>query len=181
MQSNYIHDERDKEIMHKSRARVETMSIIHEKLYNKTGSSKINLGNYFRDLSGHLFKIYNGRTNNIKSVIESDNIEVNIDTIIPCGLIINELISNSIKFANPSKENLEINIKLSKQQDIFKINYRDNGEGIDIANEMNNNDSLGLRIVNTLVDQLEGRMTVGSPGGAEFNIEFKEIKYKDRI
>ncbi len=182
LQSKYIFDKRDFEIFNKSRARVETMSLIHEKLYKSSDLENIDLGNYLKDLTNQLLKAYGMDSTQVNLYVNSENVRVGIDTAIPCGLIANELVSNSLKhaFRINQKGNIEINIKKDNENIIFTIN--DDGVGLPPNFDIENTDSLGLQLVTTLAKQLDGVIEVGSSReGTVFSLTFPEVKYKERM
>ena len=182
LQSRYIYDKRDLEIFNKSRARVETMSLIHEKLYKSVDLANINMTNYIRDLTGHLFKAYGVNPADYKLTINSEEVNLGIDTAIPCGLIINELVSNSLKHAFRINQTGEIEINICLKECSIILNVSDNGVGLPKDFNMENTDSLGLQLVSTLAKQLDGDISINSSSsGASFSFTFPELKYKERI
>lgn len=181
LQSRYVFDPRDLEIFNKSRSRVETMSLIHEKLYKSADISQIDMGNYLKDLVGHLLKAYNLSTARIEFTISAENILMSIDTAIPCGLIVNELINNILKHAFPDGYNGKIELNLRRSDENVVLEVIDNGVGIPDSFDMDKNDSLGMQLVDTLVRQLDGVIEVTGTEGTRFSIEFRELKYKERI
>ncbi len=181
LQSRFVYDKRDLDIFNKSRSRVETMSLIHEKLYKSSDISQIDIGNYLRDLVSHLLKAYNVNTSEIEFSITSENILLTIDTSIPCGLIVNELINNILKHAFPPGHKGRISVDVKKQGEKIHLTVSDNGIGIPADYEPDNSDSLGMQLIETLVKQLEGTVKVDNTNGTAFKIEFEEIRYKERI
>lgn len=181
LQSKFVFDPRDLEIFNKSRSRVETMSLIHEKLYKSADISQIDIGNYLYDLVKHLLNAYNISTAQIDFSINAQNILMSIDTAIPCGLIVNELINNILKHAFPDgyKGKIELNLRRSDENVILEVN--DNGIGIPETFDMDKNDTLGMQLIYTLVKQLDGVIEVNRTGGTRFSVEFRELKYKERI
>ncbi len=182
LQSRYIYDKRDLEIFNKSRARVETMSLIHEKLYKSADLENINMGIYLRDLTGQLFKAYGVSPADFKLNVNSDEVNVGIDTAIPCGLIINELVSNALKHAFRINQLGEIEINVSSKEGNIILDISDNGVGLPKDFELEKTDSLGLQLVSTLIKQLDGEIAIDSSSkGTEFIITFPELRYKERI
>jgi PAS domain S-box-containing protein len=182
LQSKYIFDRRDLEIFNKSRARVETMSLIHEKLYKSVDLANINMANYLKDLTGHLFKAYSMNPADFILNVNSENVNAGIDTAIPCGLIINELVSNALKhaFRINQKGKIEINVCLNEGNIILRV--CDNGVGLPKDFEIEKSDSLGLQLVCTLVKQLDGNISINSSSaGTAYTISFPELRYKERI
>ncbi len=187
LQSNRITDETYRGLFMESQARVETMALIHEKLYKSDDLGKINFSEYGNSLVQGLsqsYRIQPGIAVDFK--IEIDNINLNIETAIPCGLIINELVSNSLKHAFPtasqiSNKNPEIYVKLSMgDEGRFHLCIGDNGVGMSEEIDINQLDSLGLRIVQGLTKQLDGKSKFSFNDGFRYENEFDEIKYTDR-
>ena len=119
---------------------------------------------------------------NVKFNVDVEDIFLNIETAIPCGLIINELVSNSLKYAFLNQQNGEISIKLLDDNGEFNLYIDDNGSGLpenfDLKDVKN---SLGLRLVNLLVEQLEGTIELDNNNGTKFLIKFRELEYKKRF
>jgi PAS domain S-box-containing protein len=182
LQSRYIFDTRDLEIFNKSRARVETMSLIHEKLYRSVDLANISMGTYLRDLTGHLFKAYGVGPEDIRLVINSEDVNVGMDTAIPCGLIINELISNSLKHAFGNTQKGRIGINISVVNGSINLKVCDDGIGLPKDFDFEKTDTLGLQLVSTLIKQLDGEIFIKSSLiGTEYAIAFPELRYKERI
>ena len=106
---------------------------------------------------------------------------MNIDTSVPCGLITSELISNSLKYAFPDNRNGQINISLKKLDKQYVLTIADNGIGLPEDLDYKTMDSLGLKIVNSLVDQIDGEILLERNNGTTFKILFKELKYRERL
>lgn len=181
LQSNFVYDKRDLEIFNKSRSRIETMSMIHEKLYKSDDISRINIAIYLNDLVTHLLKAYHLNSSKIDFELNTDNILMTIDTAIPCGLIVNELINNILKHAFPDGYNGKITLNLFKSGEFLHMEVLDNGIGFPENFNKESTDSLGFKLVDTLVKQLDGNIDVIKNKGTHFIIKFKEIKYKERI
>ncbi len=187
LQSNRITDETYRGLFMESQARVETMALIHEKLYKSNDLGRIDFSEYGNSLIQGLsqsYRIQPGIAVDFK--IEIDNINLNIETAIPCGLIINELISNSLKHAFPTASQIsdtkpEIYVKLSMgDEGRFHLCIGDNGVGMSEEIDINHLDSLGLRIVQGLTKQLDGKSKFSFNDGFKYDNEFDEIKYTDR-
>jgi PAS domain S-box-containing protein len=181
LQSKFIYDERDLDIFNKSRSRVETMSLIHEKLYRSADLTKIDMMNYLKDLTVHLLQVYNITPGDVNISINAEGINLGIDTAIPCGLIINELISNSLKHAFRIGQKGNISINLCKEDSIIKLFVSDDGMGLSKDFDVSHSDTLGLKLVETLIKQLDGTFEVVSKKGCKYSFEFKELKYRERI
>jgi len=184
LQSTYIKDEQGLAMFKDSQNRIRSMALIHEKLYQSKDLSRINFGEYIHDLSMTLLRSYNASSQSISLETNVNNIWLNIDTAIPCGLIVNELISNSLKHAFPThleKDN-EICIKIdSSEQDKFTLLVSDNGIGLPADLDFQNTESLGLELVCTLAEQLDGTIEVKTEKGTTFKITFAEVGNIGRI
>jgi PAS domain S-box-containing protein len=173
LQSMQIMDDDLKAMFRESQGRVQTMAIVHEKMYQSADLAKIGFSDYIRDLTRELFVSYGVDSSKITSNISVQNINLGVDVAIPCGLIINELISNSIKHAFPRGKEGEININLiSEENNKYKLIVGDNGVGFPEGFDLNHLESLGLRLVNTLVGQLDGKIELDNDNGSTFKIEF---------
>ncbi len=178
LQSNWIKDKDDLELFKESQSRVKTMAIIHENLYQSADFASINFEEYIQSLVSYLLMYYSAE--GIKMEINVKEIVLNMETAVPCGLIINELVSNSLKHAFPENTG-KIKIELYPEGDCFTLIVGDDGIGIPPELDVKNPEKLGLQLVNSLTDQLEGKIEFNGTDGTEFKINFKELIYKDRI
>ena len=181
LQTKYIEDEKAVDILKESQNRVRSMAMIHEKLYQSKDLSHINFDDYIQSLVSKLFYSYNTEKTYIKPIFEVENLSLNIDTAVPCGLIISELVSNSLKYAFPTGMNGEILVSLKFVDNKYELIISDNGIGIPAEIDLNKLDTLGLLLVTTLTEQIDGEITINRNHGTEFIIRFEEIKYKNRI
>ncbi len=177
LQSDKIKDQQALEIFRDSQNRVRSMALIHEKLYQAKDLAKIDLSSYLHSLIGYLFRSYGTNASGIRLQVHAENIFLGIDMAMPCGLIINELVSNALKHAFPAGRNGEISIELSRHnQHGYTLCVRDNGVGIKADMDLDNAPTLGLQLVNTLVQQMDGTVELERNGGTAFNIRFTEVK-----
>ncbi|XWK86731.1 MAG: PAS domain S-box protein [Phormidium sp.] len=174
LQSGYIKDEEALVVFTESYNRVRSMALIHEKLYQSKGLARIDAVDYIHDLTDNLFRSYNVNTNSIKLNLQIEHIELDIDTAIPCGLIINELVSNSLKYAFVDKGKGELYISFSHQEESQEITLviSDNGIGLPADFDVTEIESLGLQLVYNLTEQLDGKIEINSDQGASFKITF---------
>jgi two-component sensor histidine kinase len=168
-------------VLKESQNRVRSMAIVHEKLYQSKDLTHINFVDYTQSLVYNLFYSYDIDNTQIKSILKIEDISLNIETAVPCGLIISELISNSLKYAFPNKMNGEIIISLKYEKDNYQLCISDNGIGLPEDINFNNIKTLGLLLVNSLTEQIDGEVTIYRDHGTKFKITFKEQIYKKRI
>ena len=174
LQSRYIKDEATLAAIRESQNRVKAMSLVHEKLYKSESLSRIDLHDYIRFLGTGLFQFYGAKSRGIQLSLDISNVDLGINATIPLGLIINELISNSLKYAFPEGRKGEISISVRRDDHALTIVYQDNGIGIPSELDWRNTQSLGLRLVNTLVDQMDGTVDLDRTGGTKFMIVVNE-------
>ncbi len=181
LQSDYLENEKDKNIFRDSQSRVKSMAIIHEKLYQSSNFSEIDFKGYIDSLTSYLFQSYPINPSKIKFESDIDDITLSMDTAIPCGLIINELVSNSLKYAFPEDRDGKIKIKLKSSGDHFVLEIEDNGIGFPENFNIDDNESLGLKLVSSLTRQIDGQLELLVNEKTKFRIIFSEIEYKSRI
>lgn len=175
LQSGYIQDKFAGEIFKESRNRVKSMALIHEKLYLSKDLARIDFAEYVRHLTTHLLRSYGANARAVRLSIDIEKILLDIDTAIPCGLIVNELVTNSLKYAFPPGVEGEIQITMHQESDgQLALVVRDNGAGLPPNFNFNNTGSLGLQLVSTLTDQLEGTIQLNRTGGTTFKILLRQ-------
>ena len=173
LQSAYIKDEKLQDAFRESRDRIQTMALIHEKLYQSEDLANINFKEYIRTLANGLFQSYGALSDKVKLKIDVGDISLGINTAIPCGLIINELVSNALKHAFPDGREGEIRIAFHARGERTELVVSDNGVGIPDDVGFINAGTLGLRLVTILAeDQLNGKVTLNRHKGTEFKITF---------
>ncbi|MHB8054008.1 MAG: two-component regulator propeller domain-containing protein [Candidatus Aminicenantales bacterium] len=175
LQSASIADQAVVDILKKSRDRVHSMALIHERLYQSRDLARIDFEEYLKKLIVHLFNSYRVDPRTVALRIEVKDIILDINTGIPCALIANELISNALKYAFPAdhKTGGEIAIDFRREGDgPYVLTVRDNGVGLPAGFSLDTASSLGLQIVRDLVAQLDGTIGVESRGGTIYTITF---------
>ena len=171
LQSGYIKDKQALEIFQDSQNRVRAMALIHENLYQTNDLAKIEFSEYIRKLKINLIRCYNSNNININANIEE--VYLKIDTAIPCALIINELVSNSMKHAFINNDEGEVYVEfITLQKGKYSLSVSDNGVGVRENIDSLKKQSLGLKLVWNLVEQLEGTIIYNSKLGASFRITF---------
>lgn len=178
LQEEFSNDKKISDVIKESQNRIASMALIHEKLYRSENLSKIDFKDYVEDLVSGLFESYGITESKVGLRINAENISMGIDVAIPCGLIINELISNSLKHAFPEGEKGEIEIYICLEgEDMIELFVQDNGIGIPEGIDFRKTESLGLHIVNILVEnQLHGEITMNKNNGTKFKIRFRGMK-----
>lgn len=180
LQSSQIDDQRVIDLYRESQNRIMSIALIHENLYQSEDLSNINFANYVKSLIDDLFNSYGVDSSKIQIDIQIKDIIMGIETAIPCGLIINELISNTLKHAFPQGEG-EIQVELyEKDEGNYSLRVKDNGEAFPEGFKIGTTDTLGMKLISSLVSQLDGEI-IFNKDDKEFLIDFQELKYKERI
>ncbi|MEI2583573.1 PAS domain S-box protein [Scytonema sp. PRP1] len=173
MQSRRAQDQGTMILFQESQNRVQSMALIHEHLYQSPELSQIDFGQYIHSLTNNLLRCYGMSQKTIALKIETNGIKLSLDTAIPCGLLINELVSNSLKYAFPNDKSGEIIIRLMPETDkTITLTVGDSGIGIPETLDWQNTNSLGLRIVHNLTKQLKGNILLEGDRGTTFHITF---------
>lgn len=152
--------------------RVRTMGLIHELLYNSENLSKINFTRFIQDLSMHLLNLYQSNDRRTKLNLERSSRELPLDQAIPCGLILNEAMTNSLKYAFPNGRKGSISVTLNQDDTECVFSISDDGIGIAPDIDINNSASLGLKLIKSLTMQLNGNLSVVRNNGTSFTIRF---------
>lgn len=174
----------DKEIVEAfldSRNRVRSMALIHEELYQSGDMSTIDFADYTRNLLNFLSKSYVMQSKAIKLNSKIENVYLGMDTAIPLGMIINELVSNSLKHGYPDAVEGNVNVTLELDGNEFTLNVSDDGIGFPENVDFRQTTSLGLQLVTILVDQINGTIELEKNGVTSFKIRFKELKCKVKV
>jgi two-component sensor histidine kinase len=154
LQSDYIKNEEDKELLKDSQNRIKSMALVHEKLYRSDDLDKINFEGYIQNLANELYRSYVINIDKIKLKMEVADVKLKINNAIPCGLI----------------------IILRKNNNVIELIVSDNGIGIPEDVDFKNTESLGMQLVTSLVEhQLQGEIHLNKKNGTEFLIRFKEV------
>ena len=183
LQEDAMEDPKGVEILRESQNRVKSMALIHEQLYGTADLAKIDFGRYVHSLTANLFDAYGIDPACLRLDIKADDISLGVDMAVPCGLIVNELVSNAIKHAFPQTTGgtIEIIIRILKAGQM-EIVVADDGIGLVATPDATDTHSLGLRLIDTLTTQLGGTLTVGTEKGARFSIimNIPEPREKER-
>ena len=168
LQSQSLKDEGTKMLFRESMGRIKSIALVHEQLYRSDNLSQIEYGGYLRKMFGPLFESYKADARRIAMVIEADNVMVTIEKAVPCSLIVNEMMSNSLKYAFPGdkKGEIRINFALDESKENYILDYSDNGIGLPEGFVPGKTGSLGTTLINGLTKQLKGTLMMipGGPG-----------------
>jgi PAS domain S-box-containing protein len=173
LQSRAVPDPEMRKMFQESQNRVYSMALLHETLYQSDNLSQIDFPEYIRQLADHLFRSYGVAAERIRLRTEVESLSLHLDAAIPCGLIINELVSNSLKYAFPEGRTGEIRIGLHGQADgMARLVVADNGVGLNSEVDWATTRSLGLRLVRSLAQQLGAEIEVRPEAGTEIKLLF---------
>jgi two-component sensor histidine kinase len=173
MQTRHAGDKVEDGIFRESQDRIRAMAAVHSMLYKSESLAEINFGEYVRETAGHLFRSYNTNPKAVSLLIHAEDVMISINTAIPCGLIINELISNVLKHAFPDGRSGEIRVEMKKDENGIRIIFEDNGAGFPEGIDFHNTETLGLQLINMLVAQLDGAIEMDRNGGTRYVITLK--------
>ncbi|WP_321421976.1 sensor histidine kinase [uncultured Methanobacterium sp.] len=174
LQSRYIKDDATREIFKESQTRAQSMALIHERLYRSGDLKSIAFSEYIRSLTRDIFNTYNTSSGRIQLQMDVQNIMVDVNSAVPLGLIINELVTNSLKYAFPNDQEGIIRIQFHKEGDDYLLEVGDNGVGIPDDFDILKSDSLGMLLVNSLTSQIQGELELKREKGTTFIIRFRE-------
>jgi len=172
LQSRAIEDGALRKMFQESQNRVHSMALIHESLYQSANLSEIDFPAYIDQLGEYLFRSYGIDSTRVKLEAFIDQLRLTIDSAVPCGLIINELVSNCLKYAFPGGRNGKIRIEMH-EDDKHSIRLAVSDNGVGLPDGAGGSKSLGLRLVRTLADQLGATVEMTSSGGARTVLTFQ--------
>ena len=174
LQKDQVKDISTLRALRDSQSRVRSMALIHEKLYQSQSLAKIDFAEYVQSLTKDLFRSYQRTLGNIRLNIHADQVSLDLDYAVPCGLILNELMTNTLKYAFPDGRDGSIWIDLHAEPDqTLILRVADDGIGLPAGLDILKNKSLGLQLVNSLVKQINGTLVVESSSGTAFQVSFK--------
>jgi PAS domain S-box-containing protein len=181
LQAGHPLNEDARAILKEAQVRIQAMSLVHEKLYKSAHLSQIDFGEYINSLALHLFHVYGVKADLVRLETEFEDVNLDIASAMPCGLILNELISNALKYAFPGNRAGVVRIALKRGTgDLIKVLVADDGIGFPEGLDFSKAESFGLQIVNLLVGQLDGTIELDRTNGTAFTVSFYELKYPAR-
>jgi len=182
LQSQSVTDPKVLELFEDSQARVKAMALLHETLYQLQDLSRIDMAGYISKLTGQLFKSYGISPDTIRLTLNVAPVSFSLDTAIACGLLINELVSNSLKHAFPNGHTGEVAIHLlSNSHGTHVLTVSDNGVGLPSTFEVGKAKSIGWQLVPMLVEQLNGTFELHRNAGTTVTVTFSELSYTGRV
>ena len=176
LQTSYVQDDYTIELLRECQNRIKSMAFIHESLYQSKDISNIHFNSYIENLCTNLHYSYSSNNKQIGLNFDFEEVLLKLDTAIPCGLIVNELISNALKYAFADQDSGNINVSIKTTgEDQYCLEVGDDGKGLEEGFVVEDSDSLGLQLVVTLVDQIDGELEVIRDNGLKFIIRFKDL------
>jgi len=172
LQSSQVNDEETMDLFRESENRARSMALIHERLYRSEDLKNIDLAEYLGRLASEIFRSYSADSR-IRMNLEIDELRVDVETAVPLGLIVNELLTNAVKHAFPDGEGT-VTVSLRRRNSRVILEVSDDGKGFPEDIDWESSPSLGLQLVRSLTEQIDGEVEMISDGGTTFRITFKE-------
>jgi two-component sensor histidine kinase len=174
LQKEQVHDLRDGELLQECRNRVRAMALVHDTLYRSSDLSRIEFREYLEILLVDLTRACLVEPGRITVRMIGEPVTLGIDTAVPCGIIVNELVTNALRHAFPEERSGVIEVNLTQENDVIRITVTDNGAGMPSELDPTTSDTLGFNLVTILVGQIGGNLAVtSSPQGTAFSVRFK--------
>ena len=172
LQTGYIKDEGTLKTLKDGQSRVRSMALVHERFYQSEELTEINFSEYIEKLCQFLYQSYGDKTDRISLQVEGDKIKFDMDTAMPCGLLVNEIVSNAYKYAFPGQRSGRILIRLKRVNEKVVLLVEDNGAGLPEDFDIDNSQSLGMQLIQALTSQLDGELVVKREKGLSFEVSF---------
>jgi len=174
LQSDYITDGQSLEIFRESKNRIRSIALVHEKLYQAKNFTAIDFNSYLESLTDHILRSYVVDPERTTLEIDAEDVELGIDDAIPCGLIVNELVSNSLKYAFPHSQCGKITVRFENgDNESIVLTVADSGIGLPADLDISATETLGLQLVTILTKQLRGTIELDRERGTKFTIKFQ--------
>jgi two-component sensor histidine kinase len=168
LERNKVENKEVVAILNKSKRRIEAIALIHKKLYQDENFNRVDFKSYIEELMNSQKAL----NSNLKCIVDSEDVVFSLDTAVPLGLIISEMITNSVKHAFDGVDSPELKIKLTHKENGYELIVHDNGIGLPVDFDLDNPLSLGVEIINALAEQIEARIEFSNDNGAKFKIHF---------
>jgi two-component sensor histidine kinase len=173
LQARYLPDPAARAIFSQSQNRVQSIALVHERLYESADLSHVNFSKYLTVLLDNIFDTYDATSRGIGKVIDVGDANLTVDIAVPCGLIVNELVTNALKHAFPDGRKGVVRVSLREQQEgTLELTIQDDGAGIPSGIDPRNTVSLGLDLVTTFAEQLSAEVDIVREGGTSFRFRF---------
>jgi len=176
IQSQTLKDEEAAEVIKESRQRVQSMAFIHQNLYQSSSVQEIEINNYINNLADHLFQSYNIRKDKIRFTTDIDKINLHSDTVIPLGMILNELISNSLKYAFKDMEEGEISVAMKQRENELLLQVKDNGKGLPAGFDISKLQSFGFKVIRAFAQKLKAKLVIDGSHGTDVQLVISKFK-----
>lgn len=173
LQLKYGGDQDPPTLFRNCQNRIRSMALIHERLYRSGDLSRVDFGYYVRNLTSYLSRTYADSSQPVQVSVEIGNVLLGVDLAIPCGLIVNELVTNCFRHAFVDGREGRVTITMTQNESVYRLSVRDNGVGLPPGFEQRQTATLGLQLVETLTDQINGVLEMQGTGGAQFSIVFR--------
>jgi two-component system, sensor histidine kinase PdtaS len=177
LQSKYIKDDDARGIFKESQNRAKSMALIHERLYRSSDLKSIDFADYLRSLTRELFDTYATERGRVRLEMDVDDVMVDVNNAVPLGLIINEMVTNSLKYAFPDDMEGIIRIEFHKESEEYHLMVSDTGVGIPDDFNVEKSDSLGMLLIHSLTSQIQGEMELKRHPGTTFSIKFRDPQF----
>lgn len=176
IQSQTLKDEEAADVIRESRQRVQSMAFIHQNLYQSNSVQEIEINNYITSLANHLFESYNIRKDKIHFSTDIDKINLHSDTVIPLGMILNELISNSLKYAFKDIEEGEIKVSMKQKENELLLQVKDNGRGLPAGFDISKLQSFGFKVIRAFAQKLKAKLSIDGSHGTDVQLLISKFK-----
>ena len=176
LQAGELQDPSTRDILDEVTHRVRSMALVHEKLYQSADLSQIDFAGYAKSLLGYLWRAYGTADSDIRLAMDVEPVSLTVNTAVPCGLILNELVSNALKHAFRARKDGEVTVSIHSAQGMIRLSVRDDGTGLPEGFDWKQAHSLGLRLVRMLAGQLHAEVELNSEDGTEFKITFRQAE-----
>jgi two-component system, sensor histidine kinase PdtaS len=177
LQSISIKDKQASHAVMEGKMRVQSMALIHQRLYSEGNLRGIWIQDYIKNMVENLFDSYNIHPNDVKLLTDIDNLNLDVDTVIPLGLILNELITNSLKYAFPDKKKGEIYVSLKEDKHQLQLLVKDNGRGFSTGWEKQHQNSFGFTLIQAFAQKLKAKLEWYNDGGACVSINITRYEH----
>jgi len=172
LQSKYTQDVRYESLLNESKHRVQSMAFIHQNLYESAGMNMVDMPNYIQNLVDHLWTAYQRDGEQVEIEVDVKPMQLHMDLVVSIGMIINELVTNSLKYAFVDRTNGKICVALSETSNLFQLEVSDNGIGIPEFIDVAGASSFGYKMVRAFVQKLKGTMQIARDHGTTIQIQF---------